>query len=127
MEKISGDLDGALTRNSQVPKSRPVEAEESQNILSATRSCFRHTALDHVRVLSLLQARKRHEVLGTVSKVIVLSQINGFTSVAFEVYEILLMFQLLSYMHAWSTFFHQGSDLTQDLDPFLKDLAEDVC
>lgn len=66
LEKISGDLDGALTRNSQIPKSRPVEAEEAQNILSATRSCFRHTALDHVRVLSLLQTRKRHEVLGTV-------------------------------------------------------------
>ncbi|KAK3930262.1 Arf-GAP with coiled-coil, ANK repeat and PH domain-containing protein 2 [Frankliniella fusca] len=98
LEKISGDLDGALSRNAQIPKSRPVEAEEAQNILSATRSCFRHTALDHVRVLSLLQARKRQEVLGT----------------------------LLSYMHAWSTFFHQGSDLTQDLDPFLKELAESI-
>ncbi|KAJ1526936.1 hypothetical protein ONE63_008484 [Megalurothrips usitatus] len=98
LEKISGDLDGALTRNAQVPKSRPAEAEEAQNILSATRSCFRHTALDHVRVLSLLQARKRHEVLGT----------------------------LLSYMHAWSTFFHQGSDLTQDLDPFMKELGDNI-
>lgn len=98
LEKISGDLDGALSRNAQIPKSRPLEAEEAQNILSATRSCFRHTALDHVRVLSLLQARKRQEVLGT----------------------------LLSYMHAWSTFFHQGSDLTQDLDPFLKELAESI-
>lgn len=68
LEKISGDLDAALTRNSQVPKSRPAEAEDSQNILSATRSCFRHTALDHVRVLSLLQTRKRHEVLGTVCR-----------------------------------------------------------
>ncbi|XP_034243344.1 arf-GAP with coiled-coil, ANK repeat and PH domain-containing protein 2 isoform X2 [Thrips palmi] len=98
LEKISGDLDAALSKNSQVPKSRPAEAEDSQNILSATRSCFRHTALDHVRVLSLLQTRKRHEVLGT----------------------------LLSYMHAWSTFYHQGSDLTEDLDPFLKELADDI-
>jgi len=29
-------------------------------------------------------------------------------------------------MHACSTFFHQGSDLCQDLDPFLKKLAENV-
>lgn len=98
LEKISGDLDGALLKNAQVPKSKLNEAEETQNILKATRSAFRHTALDHVRELSLLQARKRHEVLGT----------------------------LLSYMHAWSTFFHQGSDLTQDLDPFLKDLADNI-
>lgn len=66
-EKISGDLDGALSRNSQAPRSRPAEAEEAQNLLCATRSCFRHTALDHVYCLSLLQAKKKPEVLGTVS------------------------------------------------------------
>nr|CAD7400251.1 unnamed protein product [Timema cristinae] len=97
-EKISVDLDVALSRNSQVPRSRPQEAEETQNLLSATRSCFRHTALDYVHVVSLLQAKKRHEVLST----------------------------LLSYMHAYSTFFHQGSDLCQDLDPFFKKLGEEV-
>ncbi|XP_066997590.2 arf-GAP with coiled-coil, ANK repeat and PH domain-containing protein 2 [Anabrus simplex] len=97
-EKISVDLDAVLTRNSQAPRSRPHEAEETQNLLCATRSCFRHTALDYVRALSLLQAKKRHEVLGT----------------------------LLSYMHASSTFFHQGSDLCQDLDPFFKELADEV-
>jgi len=41
-ERISGDLDIALNRNSQVPKSRPVEYEEASNILSATRSTFTH-------------------------------------------------------------------------------------
>ncbi|XP_077271295.1 centaurin beta 1A isoform X2 [Temnothorax americanus] len=97
-ERISGDLDIALNRNSQVPKSRPVEYEEASNILSATRSCFRHTALDYVRALTMLQARKRHEILGT----------------------------LLSYMHACITYYHQGSDLAQDLDPFLKDLDENL-
>ena len=34
--------------------------------------------------------------------------------------------QLLSYMHAQSTFFHQGSDLFQDVDPFLKKIAGEV-
>lgn len=97
-EKISGDLDVALNRNSQVPKSRPAEYEETSNILSATRSCFRHTALDYIHALTMIQTRKRHEVLGT----------------------------LLNYMHACITFYHQGSDLAQDLDPFLKDLGENV-
>ncbi|XP_024939571.1 arf-GAP with coiled-coil, ANK repeat and PH domain-containing protein 2 isoform X2 [Cephus cinctus] len=97
-EKISTDLDLALNKNSQVPKSRPAEYEETSNILSATRSCFRHTALDYVHVLTMLQARKRHEILGT----------------------------LLSYMHACFTYYHQGSDLAQDLDPFLKGLSDDL-
>ncbi|XP_023726928.1 arf-GAP with coiled-coil, ANK repeat and PH domain-containing protein 2-like isoform X2 [Cryptotermes secundus] len=64
-EKISVDLDGALSRNSQAPRSRHTEAEEAQNLLCATRSCFRHTALDHVYCLSALQAKKKPEVLGT--------------------------------------------------------------
>ncbi|XP_011163898.2 arf-GAP with coiled-coil, ANK repeat and PH domain-containing protein 2 [Solenopsis invicta] len=97
-ERISSDLDIALNRNSQVPKSRPVEYEEASNILSATRSCFRHTALDYIHALTMLQAHKRHEILGT----------------------------LLSYMHACITYYHQGSDLAQDLDPFLKDLDENL-
>lgn len=97
-DKISGDLDIALNRNSQVQKSRPAEYEETSNILSATRSCFRHTALDYVHALTMLQARRRHEILGT----------------------------LLSYMHACITFYHQGSDLAQDLDPFLKTLSDDL-
>ncbi|KYM79511.1 Arf-GAP with coiled-coil, ANK repeat and PH domain-containing protein 3 [Atta colombica] len=97
-ERISSDLDIALNRNSQVPKSRPMEYEETSNILSATRSCFRHTALDYIHALTMLQAHKRHEILGT----------------------------LLSYMHACITYYHQGSDLAQDLDPFLKDLDENL-
>lgn len=68
-EKISVDLDTALSRNSQAPRNKPLEAEETQNLLSATRSCFRHTALDYVHSISLLQAKKRHEVLGTVSHI----------------------------------------------------------
>ncbi|XP_015436858.1 PREDICTED: arf-GAP with coiled-coil, ANK repeat and PH domain-containing protein 2 [Dufourea novaeangliae] len=97
-EKISADLDLALNKNSQVPKTRPAEYEETSNILSATRSCFRHTALDYIHSLTMIQARKRHEILST----------------------------LLNYMHACITYYHQGSDLAQDLDPFLKDLGENL-
>ena len=66
-DKISNLLDSALSRNSQATKSKPAEMEEAQNLLSATQSCFRHTALDHVYSISLIQAKKRHEILGTVS------------------------------------------------------------
>ncbi|KAF4526589.1 hypothetical protein B566_EDAN006403 [Ephemera danica] len=97
-DKISTDLDVALSRSSQTPRSKVIEAEESLNVLSATRSCFRHQALDYVHNLSLLHSRKRHEILGT----------------------------LLSYMQACNTYFHQGSDLCVDLEPFFKKLSEDV-
>ena len=40
-DKISGDLDIALSRHSQVPKSKPVEIEQTNGILQATVTCFR--------------------------------------------------------------------------------------
>lgn len=89
-EKISVENDNVLVRNSQTPKSRVNEVEEVQNLLVATRSCFRHQALDYVSSLWILQAKKRHEILDT----------------------------MLSYMRACSTYYHQGSDLCEDLDPF---------
>lgn len=97
-EKISGDLDVALSRNSQASRSRPLETEEANNLLAATRACFRHTALDHVHCVTMLQARKRHEILGT----------------------------LLSYMHACTAYFHQGYDLCEGLQPFFKSLGDDI-
>ncbi|KAK1121020.1 hypothetical protein K0M31_020488 [Melipona bicolor] len=94
-EKISADLYFlALNRNSQVPKSRPAECEETLNILSAIRFCFRHTALDYIHSVTTIQARKRHEILGT--------------------------------LHEHVYYYHQGTNLAQDLDPFLKDLGENL-
>ena len=46
--KISSDLDSSLNKNSAVSKSRPNEIEECTNLLRATQSCFRYTALDYV-------------------------------------------------------------------------------
>ncbi|KAJ8721989.1 hypothetical protein PYW08_004391 [Mythimna loreyi] len=97
-EKISNDLDTALNRNSQVSRHKCVEVEEVMNLLLATRSCFRHTALDHVQKITMLQARKRHEILAT----------------------------FLSYLQACCTYYHQGADLSEDLEPFLKTIAEDI-
>ncbi|KAL4707847.1 hypothetical protein ACJJTC_001793 [Scirpophaga incertulas] len=97
-EKISNDLDIALNRNSQVSRHKSTDVEETVNLLLATRSCFRHTALDHVHKITMLQARKRHEVLAT----------------------------FLSYLQACCTYYHQGADLSEDLEPFLKSTAEEV-
>ncbi|XP_068633119.1 arf-GAP with coiled-coil, ANK repeat and PH domain-containing protein 2 isoform X2 [Battus philenor] len=97
-DKISNDLDIALIRNSQVSRHKASDVEEVVNLLLATRSCFRHTALDHVQKITMLQARKRHEILAT----------------------------FLSYMQACCTYYHQGADLSEDLEPFLKSTADEV-
>ncbi|XP_013780647.1 arf-GAP with coiled-coil, ANK repeat and PH domain-containing protein 2-like isoform X2 [Limulus polyphemus] len=94
-EKISDDFDNALIRHSQVPKSKPHECEEVGNLLTSTRSIFQHSALDYAAQLSVLQSKKRFEILDT----------------------------LLTMMHAYTTYFHQGWDLIQDFDPFLKQVA----
>ncbi|XP_025083083.1 arf-GAP with coiled-coil, ANK repeat and PH domain-containing protein 2-like isoform X3 [Pomacea canaliculata] len=97
-EKISDDLDNALVRNSQAPRSKAQECEEAFNVLTAMKSCFAHTALDYVFQVNVLQSKKRFEVLDT----------------------------MLSFMHAQSTYFHQGHDLFTDLETHMKDIASQV-
>lgn len=97
-QKVSENLDTALNKNAQVNKNKPSDAMETENFLSATKSCFQHTTLDYVNSLTMLQAKKNPEVLST----------------------------LLSYVQACSTYYHQGSDLCEDFDPYFKVLAEDV-
>jgi len=92
--KISNDLDSALTKNAAVSKSRPSDLEDASNLLTATRSCFRYTGMDYVYQISMLQHRKKHVVLDS----------------------------LANFMSANNTFFHQGSDLFSDLEPFLRQL-----
>lgn len=64
--KVSESLDVALTRNAQANKNRLTEVTESANLLAATTSCFRHTALDYVNLLIMLQSKKMPEILWTV-------------------------------------------------------------
>uniref|UniRef100_A0A1B0D1X4 Uncharacterized protein n=1 Tax=Phlebotomus papatasi TaxID=29031 RepID=A0A1B0D1X4_PHLPP len=97
--KVSENLDGALQKNAQVNKNKPTDVQETENYLSATKSCFQHTALDYVNILTMLQAKKKPEILST----------------------------LLSYVQACSTYYHQGSDLCEDFDPYFKVLADDIC
>ncbi|XP_049292388.1 arf-GAP with coiled-coil, ANK repeat and PH domain-containing protein 2 [Anopheles funestus] len=96
--KVSENLDAAVYKNSQVSRNRPADVLEAENVLSASKSCFNHTALDYVNYITLLQNRKRHEILGT----------------------------LLSYLKACSTYFHQGSDLCEDYGTFFKGLDDEI-
>ena len=50
--KISSDLDSSLNKNSAVSKSKPNDIEECTNLLQATQSCFRYTALDYIYQVS---------------------------------------------------------------------------
>merc|ERR1719449_169111 len=65
--KISNDLDSALTKNAAVSKSRPSDLEDASNLLTATRSCFRYTGMDYVYQISMLQHKKKHLVLDSLS------------------------------------------------------------
>lgn len=97
--KISENYDGALYKNSQVNKNRLQEIIEAENYVFSTKSQFQHSALDYVNYITMLQSKKRPEILST----------------------------LLSYVSACSTYFHQGSDLCQDYDTYLfKELDEEV-
>ncbi|XP_076033523.1 centaurin beta 1A isoform X2 [Oratosquilla oratoria] len=97
-ERVSGELDNSLQRASNVSKSRVPETEEMNNLLIATRRAFRHTAIDYVHGISMAQGKKRHEIIEA----------------------------LLSYMNAYSTFYHQGTDLCTELDPSLKSISQEV-
>ncbi|XP_066259170.1 arf-GAP with coiled-coil, ANK repeat and PH domain-containing protein 2 [Euwallacea similis] len=97
-EDISKEYDNVLVRNSQVPRNKPQEVEEVQNILFAIKSCFGHQTLNYVNSIYVLQSKKRHEILST----------------------------LLSYMHARTAYYHQGEDLCHDLQPFFRSLANEI-
>lgn len=97
-QKVSENLDSALVKNAQVNKNKPSDVLEAENFLAATRSCFQHTTLDYVNSVTMMQAKKKPDILST----------------------------LLSYVQACSTYYHQGSDLCEDYDPFFKSLGEEV-
>merc|ERR1712110_1028157 len=96
--KISNDLDGALNKNAGASKSRPVEVEDATNFLTATQGCFRYTTLDYVYQISMLQSKKKTEVLET----------------------------LLHLVNAYSNLFHNGQSYYQDLDVFSQQLGIEI-
>uniref|UniRef100_A0A8B9CGV8 Arf-GAP with coiled-coil, ANK repeat and PH domain-containing protein n=1 Tax=Anser brachyrhynchus TaxID=132585 RepID=A0A8B9CGV8_9AVES len=53
-EKVSEEKENALVKNAQVQRNKQHEVEEATNILTATRKCFRHIALDYVLQVNTL-------------------------------------------------------------------------
>uniref|UniRef100_A0A4W3HU37 Arf-GAP with coiled-coil, ANK repeat and PH domain-containing protein n=1 Tax=Callorhinchus milii TaxID=7868 RepID=A0A4W3HU37_CALMI len=49
-DKVSEENENALVKNAQVQRNKQHEVEEATNILTATRKCFRHIALDYVLI-----------------------------------------------------------------------------
>ena len=96
--KISSDLDSALYKNSCVSKNRENEVEEVTNLLTATQSCFRYTTLDYVYQISMIQSKKRTEVLEA----------------------------LLGYVDAHSQHFHDGKSYFEELDVFTQQLGIEI-
>ena len=97
--KLSQDLDSALYKNAAVSKSKAVDVEEATNMLTATQSCFNYTALDYVYLMTMLQAKKRHEIVDA----------------------------LLVLVNAYGVFFKQGDELFQEFEPFSKELGKEIC
>ncbi|KAG3271573.1 ArfGAP with coiled-coil, ankyrin repeat and PH domains 2 [Ictidomys tridecemlineatus] len=62
-EKVSEEKENALVKNAQVQRNKQHEVEEATNILTATRKCFRHIALDYVLQINVLQSKRRSEIL----------------------------------------------------------------
>ncbi|XP_067945611.1 arf-GAP with coiled-coil, ANK repeat and PH domain-containing protein 2-like isoform X2 [Watersipora subatra] len=93
--RASDDLDSALNKHVGAPKSKPLECDEAANQLLVCRSKFTAMSLEYADKLNQFNERQRHDVLQT----------------------------MFSYLTAQSTFFHQGNDLFEDSDPFMKDVA----
>uniref|UniRef100_A0A8C6WW24 Arf-GAP with coiled-coil, ANK repeat and PH domain-containing protein n=1 Tax=Neogobius melanostomus TaxID=47308 RepID=A0A8C6WW24_9GOBI len=92
-DKVSEEKEAALIKNAQAPRNKQHEVEEATNILTATRKCFRHIVLDYV--LQMIVSNNHMRVC----------------------------LQMLSFMYAHLTFFHQGYDLFSELQPLMKQLG----
>ncbi|KAG7477679.1 hypothetical protein MATL_G00072250 [Megalops atlanticus] len=97
-DKVREDMEIAQVKNAQAPRNKPHEVEEATGALTLTRKCFRHLALDYVLQINVLQAKKKFEILDA----------------------------MLSFMHAQYTLFHQGFNLLDELDPYMKKLAAEL-
>lgn len=78
--------------------SQPVkkQQDDSENLLIATSTAFTHTSLDLSIQLTSLQSKKGYDILDS----------------------------LLSFLKAHNTFFHQGSDLFEDLKPHINEMDD---
>ncbi|XP_064415428.1 arf-GAP with coiled-coil, ANK repeat and PH domain-containing protein 2 isoform X2 [Latimeria chalumnae] len=96
--RISEDVETAAVRNAAASRHKPQEAEAASHILLATRKCFRHLALDYILQINTLQTQQKFKLLNTI----------------------------MSYFHSQFTFFHQGYDLSKDLEPLMKSVSSQL-
>lgn len=68
LEKLQQEYETALHRNSSIPKGKSAEAEEALSTLSAARINYRAAAVEMVFSITILQQRKRFEILDNVSE-----------------------------------------------------------
>lgn len=68
LEKLQQEYENSLHRNSAIPKGKNQEAEEALNQLSAARINYRSAAVEMVYSITILQQRKRFEILDNVCK-----------------------------------------------------------
>lgn len=61
-EKVSEEKENALVKNAQVQRNKQHEVEEATNILTATRKCFRHIALDYVLQVIILFSNRAYSI-----------------------------------------------------------------
>ncbi|XP_057305671.1 arf-GAP with coiled-coil, ANK repeat and PH domain-containing protein 2-like [Hydractinia symbiolongicarpus] len=88
-DKISDDLDSACIRNSQLLKTcKASDAEEAENVLTATQSCFHHTALDYTYLINSLQSKRRFHILSQT-----VMFVNGHFTYHKQGYEALTKFE----------------------------------
>ncbi len=66
LEKLQQEYENSLHRNSAIPKGKNQEAEEALNQLSAARINYRSAAVEMVYSITILQQRKRFEILDNV-------------------------------------------------------------
>uniref|UniRef100_A0AAV2LZ64 Arf-GAP with coiled-coil, ANK repeat and PH domain-containing protein n=1 Tax=Knipowitschia caucasica TaxID=637954 RepID=A0AAV2LZ64_KNICA len=97
-DRVREDMEIAQVKNAQAPRTKPHEVEEASSALNISRKCFRHLALDYVLQINVLQAKKKFEILDA----------------------------MLSFMNAQYSLFHQGYNLLDEIDPYMKKLAAEL-
>jgi len=98
--KCSSELDNALYKNASVSKSKPNDIDEAICQLDNARKNFSWAAVDYVESISVLQSKKKHEVLDSL--------VNG----------------LLSYGHFFKT--GHSRNLSSESNQHLKEIASFV-
>ncbi|MGH0186803.1 UNVERIFIED_CONTAM: hypothetical protein FKN15_022567 [Acipenser sinensis] len=94
-DKSSESLENSLIRNAQAPRNKQHEVDEASAALLTARRAFRNEALDYVLQITVIESKKKTEVLSA----------------------------MLSLVEAQATFFAQGYDSFRELEEYRRDLA----